>query len=76
MDNLAAALVVTLIGMSVIFAVLAILWITIVALDWIFPYRAPQLAESEDTERVAVIQAAITAYLKRRPADVKIKSIK
>ncbi len=76
MENLAAALVVTLIGMSVIFAVLAILWITIVALDWIFPYRAPQSAEAEDTELVAVIQAAIAAYLKRKPEEVSIKSVK
>ncbi len=76
MENLAAALVVTLIGMSVIFAVLAILWITIVALDWIFPYGAPQPAEAEDTELVAVIQAAIAAYLKRKPEEVSIKSVK
>ncbi len=76
MENLTAALVVTLIGMAVIFAVLAMLWITIVTLDWIFPYRAPQPAEAEDTELVAVIQAAIAAYLKRKPEEVSIKSVK
>lgn len=73
MENIIDALIVTVIGMGIIFLVLIILLITIVALNKIFPYRAD---ETGDEETIAVIQSAIAAYLKRRPVDVSIKSIK
>ncbi len=77
MENLASSLIVTLIGMSVIFLVLSILWLTIILLDKAFPYRATDSALIiDDTETVAVIQAAIATYLKRKPEDISIKSIK
>ncbi|VAX15276.1 hypothetical protein MNBD_NITROSPINAE03-557 [hydrothermal vent metagenome] len=76
MENLTASLVVTVIGMSVIFAVLAILYVSILSLERIFPYKAPAETAGDNTETVAVIQAAITAYLKRRPADTDTRSIK
>ena len=66
MENLEPALIVTLIGMSVIFAVLAILYFSILSLERLFPYKAPVAAVGDNTETVAVIQAAISAYLKRR----------
>lgn len=66
MDNLGDALVVTLIGMLVIFAVLAILWISIILLEKVFPYKEPALVEEDNLETIAVIQAAISGYLKRR----------
>ncbi len=79
MANLGVALTITLIGMGVIFVVLILLWIAIVSLDKIFPYKAPVMAASsttDDKELVAVIQAAIAVYLNRRPDSVTIKSIK
>ncbi len=76
MENLEAALIVTIIGMAVIFAVLAILYVSILSLEKLFPYKAPVSAAGDESETVAVIQSAITAYLKRRHADEKIKSIK
>lgn len=69
MENLMAALIVTVIGMSVIFVVLAILYVSILSLEKIFPYKAPVAAEGGESETVAVIQAAITTYLKRRRKD-------
>lgn len=79
MENLDAALTVTVIGMGIIFLVLVTLMGTIIALNRIFPYVAPPVAEKasgDDGELVAVIQAGIAAYLKRKPEDVSVKSIK
>ena len=59
-----------------IFAVLAILFVSILSLEKLFPYKAPVVAAGDDTETVAVIQAAITAYLNRRSTDVKNRSTK
>jgi len=67
MENLMAAFIVTVIGMSVIFVVLAILYVSILSLERIFPYKAPVSSAGDETETVAVIQAGITAYLRRRP---------
>ena len=72
MANLEPALIVTMIGMSIIFLVLGILWLTIFALNRIFPFKAPETqsgaasAPVDDTQTVAVIQAAVTAYRKQR----------
>jgi len=77
MENLVSSLIVTLIGMSVIFLVLSILWLTIILLDKAFPHRTTDSAlVIDDTETVAVIQAAIATYLKRKPRDISIRSIK
>jgi len=75
MANVISALVITLIGMGVIFIVLGALWATIVGLEKVFPYKEPPAA-APDTELVAVIQAAITAYLKRKPGGISIKPAK
>lgn len=63
-----SALIVTVIGMAVIFAVLAILYVSILSLEKLFPYKAPVEAPGggDDTETVAVIQAAITSYIRGR----------
>ena len=79
MENLSAALTVTVIGMGIIFLVLILLMGSIMVLNRAFPYIAPPIEEKasgDDGELVAVIQAGIAAYLKRRPEDVSIKSIK
>ena len=79
MGNVADALIVTVIGMGIIFIVLIILLGTIIALNKIFPYVEPAptgSVEGADTELVAVIQAGIAQYLKRKPTDIRIKSIK
>ncbi|VAX15079.1 hypothetical protein MNBD_NITROSPINAE01-1463 [hydrothermal vent metagenome] len=79
MENLDAALTVTVIGMGIIFLVLILLMGAIMVLNRVFPYVAPVpevKTASDDGELVAVIQAGIAAYLKRKPEDVSIKSIK
>ncbi len=82
MENLDAAITVTVIGMGIIFLVLILLMGAIMVLNRVFPYVAPTekatpaTAGSDDGEIVAVIQAGIAAYLKRKPEDVSIKSIK
>lgn len=81
MANLWSALVVTVIGMGVIFIVLTLLLFTILALNKAFPFKTPEPspakpAGGDDSETVAVIQAAIASYLKRRPDEISIKSIK
>ena len=80
MENIGSALTITVIGMGVIFVVLSLLLVTIIALNKVFPHKAPPPPAGEgvdeDTEVVAVIQAAIAAYLRRRPEEISIKSIK
>ncbi len=75
MENIGSALVITVIGMGVIFVVLTLLMATIVALNTAFPYKKTPPPQSgattgaTETETVAVIQAAITAYLKRKKGE-------
>ncbi len=79
MGNVSDALIVTVIGMGIIFLVLTILLFTIIILNKLFPYKPEPVADipgGDNTELVAVIQAAITKYLKRRPSDIRIKSLK
>ncbi|VAX16268.1 hypothetical protein MNBD_NITROSPINAE02-328 [hydrothermal vent metagenome] len=79
MGNVTDALIVTVIGMGIIFLVLTILLLTIVLLNKAFPHVPEPVAETsggDDTLLVAVIQAAIAKYLKRRPSDISIKSVK
>lgn len=79
MENLETSLTITVIGMTIIFVVLATLWVTIIILDKALPYRepAPQpAADGVDEETVAVIQAAITKYLRRKPSIIRIKPLK
>ena len=72
MGNIDAAISVTFIGMGIIFFVLILLLGTIVLLNKIFPYVPPPAPEPvsmapNDGEVVAVIQAALTHYLRRKP---------
>lgn len=80
MENLGTSLTITVIGMTVIFTVLATLWVTIIVLDKALPYREPAPepvpADGVDAETVAVIQAAITKYLRRKPSKITIKPLK
>ncbi len=76
MGNVGIALIITVIGMGVIFVVLAILLGTIVLLNRMFPYiQAPvePAVTGNDSETVAVVTAAVTAFLKRKPGKVTIK---
>lgn len=76
MENLDAALIITVIGMTVIFIVLILLLVTIIGLNKVFPYQAPKPVTSagiDDAETVAVISAAITAYRGKKPGKMTIK---
>jgi Na+-transporting methylmalonyl-CoA/oxaloacetate decarboxylase gamma subunit len=78
MENIGAAVSVTFIGMGVIFVVLTVLLFTIIVLNKFFPYVAPPPPGAKkhnaggDAETVAVIQAALTAYLGRQPGKITI----
>lgn len=78
MENVGSALIITVIGMTVIFIVLILLLVTIIALNRLFPYRAPAPVVPsgvvDETETVAVIGAAITAYTGRKPGKMTIKN--
>ncbi|MBF0171623.1 MAG: OadG family protein [Nitrospinae bacterium] len=82
MENLGASLVVTVIGMGVIFLVLGLLEACIYILVWAFPYVAPAApkpkpvpasAGEQDTEVVAAIQTALTQYLKKDPGKITVR---
>ena len=77
MENLDSALIITVIGMTVIFIVLVLLLFTIITLNRLFPYKAPAPAITtpgivDDSETVSVISAAIAAYTGRKPDKMTI----
>ncbi len=81
MENLGPALTLTVIGMGVIFLVLGLLEICILVLNKMFPYVAPpapkpkpvKVTGEDDEEIVAVIQTALTQYLKKDPGKVTVR---
>jgi Na+-transporting methylmalonyl-CoA/oxaloacetate decarboxylase gamma subunit len=76
MENLDSALIITVIGMTVIFIVLFLLLVTIIGLNKAFPYQAPAPAtvpSVNDAETTAVISAAITAYRGKKPGKMTIR---
>jgi len=80
MENIGAAVSVTLIGMGIIFFVLILLLFTIVVLNRLFPYVAPapepepvMAGAPDEAEVVAVIQAALTHYLRKKPGKISVK---
>ena len=84
MENLEVSLIVTVIGMGMIFIVLTLLLFTIIVLDKLFPYKEPHKKPTEmvtapvedESETAAVIQSALTMYLKRKPGKLKAKPSK
>jgi sodium pump decarboxylase gamma subunit len=80
MENIGSALVVTVIGMGVIFGVLAALLLVIYVMNALFPYVAPVKTKpapippkGEEEEVVAVIHAALSRYLQRDPGKITIR---
>jgi len=74
-SKLADALILMLVGMSVVFTALILLWAVIVAVDRLTgapaePTRAEEAAPSEQPHLIAVLAAAATAAL-GRPARVQ-----
>ncbi|HJM82525.1 MAG TPA: OadG family protein [Nitrospinota bacterium] len=68
MEWLVNSLIVTLIGMGVIFIVLGVLYLTILGLEKTFAntkHSTPDLLE-DDPEIIAVVKAAIAMYRKQR----------
>ena len=78
MAGITTSLVITLIGMGVIFLVLGTLYLTILGLEKVFPYTEPPApaAKGDEAEIVAVIQAAITMFRKQRVGKISIKPVK
>jgi Na+-transporting methylmalonyl-CoA/oxaloacetate decarboxylase gamma subunit len=72
------SLIITLIGMGVIFLVLGVLYFTIIGLEKLFPYTEPPApaATEDDAEVVAVIQAAISMFRRQRVSKISVKPVK